>query len=189
MPELHSNPPNVPTVADRRGRSLRLHTYSSLSERDIDDLVGMYVRFGPDGRAMGIPPVGTDRIRGWLDRVDGLHTVARHDGRAVGHAMLVPDGPDERELAVFVAPEYRHAGVGTLLLDALLATGERAGVGTVWLLVEPDNRPAVALYRSVGFEPTDREGFELEMRLPLPREGPEPDGGRVADGSLAAGGR
>jgi GNAT superfamily N-acetyltransferase len=76
-------------------------------------------------------------------------------------------GTDPCELAIFVVGPYQHAGIGTELLKTLLGAGRERGVSRVWLTVERWNEPAVALYRSVGFETSDAEVFELEMSLRL----------------------
>jgi len=76
-------------------------------------------------------------------------------------------GTDPCELAIFVVRSYQHAGIGTELLETLLGEGCERGVDRVWLTVERWNEPAVALYRSVGFETSDAEAFELEMSLRL----------------------
>lgn len=147
---------------DRDGRRIDIRR----SDDGIDELVGMYVGFDPADRAQGIPPIEEDRIREWLGTLveaDALNVVARHDGAPVGHAMLVPDDDDNYELAIFVLAAYQNAGIGTELIEGLLGAGREAGVERVWLTVERWNKAATALYRKVGFVPTDDGGFELEM--------------------------
>jgi Acetyltransferases len=138
---------------------------------DLDALVQLYVDFDPADRAQGIPPVGEDAIRNWLERItvaDAVNMVARHDGRVVGHAMLV--GEDERELAIFVLQPYQNAGIGTELLRTTLGAAAADGVERVWLAVERWNDPAIALYRRVGFESVDSPNFEMVMTLRLETE-------------------
>lgn len=135
---------------------------------ELDALVELYVDFDPADRAQGIPPVGEDAIREWLERITGTDTVnmtARHDGRVVGHAMLV--GEDEHELAIFVLQAYQNAGIGTELLRTTLGAAAADGIERVWLAVERWNDPAIALYRKVGFETTNTESFEIEMSIRL----------------------
>jgi ribosomal protein S18 acetylase RimI-like enzyme len=139
-------------------------------EAPVDDelaaLVELYRGFPREDRTLGVPPVGEDRIRAWQGRLLVGHCViAWHGDRAVGQAVLVPDGEGAHEFAVFVHGDYHGAGIGTRLTRAVLADGRDRGVERVWLLVEADNRPAVELYRDVGFLLTDRWGSELEMTL------------------------
>jgi len=152
---------------DGEGRPIGIRIYEP---GDREAVVGMYRAFDPEDRAQGIPPYGERRIREWLDDVlrgDCHNIIARHDGDAVGHATLVPDGDGAHELAIFVLQAYQGAGIGTRLLSALLGHGAAEGVEKVWLTVERWNRPAVSLYETLGFETSDAGTFELEMSLRL----------------------
>lgn len=157
-------PPPRRTV-DWAGRRIRIERYDG----DREALVAMYVAFDPADRAQGIPPTGESHIRDWLDAITGercVNVVARHDGEVVGHAVLVPDD-GSHELAIFVLGPYQGAGIGTQLLESLLALGAEEGVTRVWLSVERWNTPAVSLYQKVGFEARGDPGFELEMAMDL----------------------
>ncbi|MHB9287164.1 N-acetyltransferase family protein [Halobacteriales archaeon Cl-PHB] len=142
-------------------------------ERTPDDeeaLVDLYLEFHPEDRAQGIPPVKEDAIREWLEGVgaeDCLNLVAWYDDQAVGHAMLVPGGPDGHELAIFVGHDHQGAGIGTELLRTLLGMATAEGVEAVWLTVERWNDPAIHVYRTVGFETLDSASFEIEMSMEL----------------------
>jgi GNAT superfamily N-acetyltransferase len=154
------------SVEDREGRQIEV---TAVGEEAIDDLVGMYVEFSPEDRAQGIPPTGEGRVRDWLEGVlpSGYDVVATHEGTVVGHAMLVPDGDGEYELAIFVLDSYQGAGIGTALIETLLGYGAAEGVERVWLTVEPWNRAAIHLYEKVGFEPCDGGSFEREFAIRL----------------------
>lgn len=154
------------SFTDGAGRGIEIRRYAG----DVEPVVAMYRSFDPEDRAQGIPPTGEAAIREWLDSVladDCINVVAAHDGAVVGHAMLVPDRHGASELAIFVLAEYQDAGIGTALVEALLGAGRREGVDRIWLTVERWNAPAIALYRKVGFEPSDPGGFELEMAATL----------------------
>ncbi|GAA0650976.1 GNAT family N-acetyltransferase [Salarchaeum japonicum] len=164
-PDTASGPfPSPPSsFVDGDDRDIEVRAF----DEDTDALVEMYVDFSQEDRAQGVPPVGEDRVRDWLDTLtaDGYNVVAWHDDRAVGHATLVPDGTGGYELAIFVHQDYQGAGIGTRLLRNLLGHGAEQGVERVWLTVERWNRAAVALYEKVGFETVDTESFELEMAI------------------------
>ncbi|WP_246308236.1 GNAT family N-acetyltransferase [Halorarum salinum] len=129
-------------------------------------------RLRPGRPRTGAPPADRDSVREWLTALgDGVHLLASHDGRPVGHATLVPDGEVAHELAIFVDGANRHARIGTHLLDTLLTHAGSVGVDAVWLLVERHNRPAVALYANAGFETADAWGGTMRMRLEL--DGPD----------------
>ncbi|MEJ2868310.1 ribosomal protein S18-alanine N-acetyltransferase [Actinomycetospora sp. OC33-EN08] len=84
---------------------------------------------------------------------------ARSGGRLVGYAgvALLPAPAFSREPAeaevhtIGVDPAYQGHGTGRRLLRALLGRADAIGAVT-YLEVRTDNAPAVALYRSEGFE-------------------------------------
>lgn len=53
---------------------------------------------------------------------------------------------------LWVAPEFREVGVGSLLLRTVLARLRASGVRTVWLYILDGNEPAMRLYRKFGFQ-------------------------------------
>lgn len=151
---------------DRESRDVEIRRYDG----EYEALVEMYLDFDPEDRAQGIPPTDEKGIRRWLDDLlieECVNVVAWHDEDPVGHAMLVPDRHDASELAIFVLREYQEAGIGTELIEGLLGAGRADGLDKVWLTVERWNKPAVALYRKVGFESSDDGSFELEMAARL----------------------
>jgi RimJ/RimL family protein N-acetyltransferase len=180
-PDTVAGPYDPPPHAfeDKEGRRIEVREYGAASSRDeeYESLVEMYVAFDPADRAQGIPPVGEDPVRKWLDGILDeacLNVVAWHGDDAIGHATLVPDfdtgeTPADMayELAIFVLADYQGAGIGTRLMKTLLGLGREEGIEHVWLTVERWNRPAVALYEKVGFEATGDGSFELEMSATL----------------------
>lgn len=159
-------PPPV-SFRDAAGRELSLRAYDGSGE-DYEALVELYRSFDPEHRSLGIPPRSEPEIREWLDVVlEGHCVVAWHGERAVGQAVLVEDAPGTFELAIFVHQDYHGAGVGTRLLEATLSLGRARGVEHVWLFVERANRPAVNLYRDVGFAVVEELGFDVRMALTL----------------------
>jgi GNAT superfamily N-acetyltransferase len=155
------------TLTDREDRTV---TIDPADADDHEELREMYLSFDPADRAQGIPPANESAIDRWLDTIldeDTFNVVAHHDGDAVGHATLVPDRNDEHELAIFVLQPFQGAGIGTALVETLLGVGQEAELETVWLTVERWNEPARSLYRKVGFEVSNTESFEIEMRIEL----------------------
>ena len=55
------------------------------------------------------------------------------------------------EHSVYVDPAARGAGIGSLLLAALIASTERAGVWTIQSGVFPENTASLAVHRRAGF--------------------------------------
>jgi GNAT superfamily N-acetyltransferase len=158
------------TFADGEGRPVEIR---GLADDDRSALVSLYDAFDPADRAQGLPPGTRAGVESWLADIceTGVHTVAWHDERAVGHACLVPTRDARHELAIFVAGDYQHAGIGTRLLRCLLGQGAARGVERVWLVVQPRNTVARRLYESTGFDRAgDRGGLsatdvEMERRL------------------------
>jgi len=162
-PERFQPPPR--SFVDTHERDIEITT---ATPTDGDALVDMYAAYTDADRAQGIPPRERRDIRDWIDILldDGINLAAWHGDRAVGHAALLPHD-DTAELVIFVHPDYHHAGIGSRLIRALLGAGQRAGLSHVWLSVQRDNHVAMNLYRSVGFETTERDRSEHEMELDL----------------------
>jgi phosphinothricin acetyltransferase len=64
------------------------------------------------------------------------------------------------EVSVYVAKEARGRGVGTRLLDALVAASEEAGFWTLQAGIFPENRASIRLHEKAGFRTVGiREGL------------------------------
>jgi L-amino acid N-acyltransferase YncA len=102
----------------------------------------------------------------WLDW-DSSHlpehryvTVDR-DGRVTGWAAVSPVSDrcvygGVAEVSVYVHPDARSQGVGRALLDAVIASSERAGLWTLQAGVFPENEPSVRLHEAAGFRVVGR---------------------------------
>lgn len=88
----------------------------------------------------------------WSELAAGHHyRIAVDDGQILGYAGLaVGDDAWVNNIAVRAAAQRR--GVGTLLLEDLLAEAQRRGRERVWLEVAVDNHAAQAMYDRYGFE-------------------------------------
>ncbi|MFE7591600.1 GNAT family N-acetyltransferase [Kitasatospora sp. NPDC057512] len=81
--------------------------------------------------------------RGGDGRVLGWAAVARVSDRCA-YAGVV-------EHSVYVHPEARGRGVGAALLEALIASTERAGIWTIQSGIFPENTASLALHARFGF--------------------------------------
>jgi GNAT superfamily N-acetyltransferase len=88
---------------------------------------------------------------------DGVMFVADDGSRFVGLA----GGYHEEEhfdavhlVSMWVDPAERGAGLGRRLVEAVVAWARDEGAAVVNLWVTDGNEPAIALYRSCGFQPT-----------------------------------
>ncbi len=82
------------------------------------------------------------------------YVAARAEGTLVGYAGMARLGrtpPFEHEIhTIGVDPAYQGRGIGRRMMTALLDLVGADGV--VFLEVRTDNEPAIALYRSLGFD-------------------------------------
>jgi ribosomal-protein-alanine N-acetyltransferase len=110
------------------------------------------------------------------------YLVAEVDGKIVGYAGLLAAGGQGDVLTIAVATARWGHGIGTALLDRLLAEAARRGCAEVFLEVRADNARAQRLYRWRGFtdigirrayyQPsgTDAIVMRLDLRQPAARE-------------------
>jgi ribosomal protein S18 acetylase RimI-like enzyme len=114
-------------------------------------------------------------LRGWGRDGDSA-LIAEEDDRPVAAAwyrLFPEDDPgygfvatDVPELSIGVAAEARGRGIGTSLLDALIAEARDGGFPALSLSVEPDN-PALRLYERAGFSRVPSNGATWTMLLAL----------------------
>jgi ribosomal protein S18 acetylase RimI-like enzyme len=95
---------------------------------------------------------------------DASFEVILVDGEPGGR-LYVHRGPSEiRIVDIALLPEYRGSGVGTSLLQDLLADGDAAGK-SVTIHVERMN-PALRLYERLGFAVAEDKGVYLFLARP-----------------------
>ena len=97
-------------------------------------------------------PWSTVDFEGAFDSAVTEGLVLIHDGQLIGYALLASVLEDADVANVAVAPSYRKKGFGKTLLKALLDRAKEKGVLRVFLEVRVSNAPAIALYKSFGFE-------------------------------------
>jgi ribosomal protein S18 acetylase RimI-like enzyme len=126
----------------------------------------------------GLGPVAL-YVKAW-GRPGDTAVIAIDGGFPVGAAwyrLFGKDKPgyafvDERtpELAIAVVPNARGKGVGSKLLDALLARAREAGYPTITLSVDRANAGAIELYQRHGFERVaeDQDSVTMLARLDSP---------------------
>jgi ribosomal-protein-alanine N-acetyltransferase len=92
-----------------------------------------------------------------------VYCAAVAGGRVLGYAMLRgwDEGYDEPSLGIAVHPEARSTGLARALMLYLHAEARRRGARRIRLKVYPGNAPALALYRSLGYEVAGEERGQL----------------------------
>ena len=92
-------------------------------------------------------------LAGWPATRHYVVAVDAREGDVVGYAgLLAPPRSDADVQTVAVAPATRGSGIGTRLLDELLAEAVRRECPAVLLEVRTDNAAAQAMYARRGFE-------------------------------------
>ncbi len=92
-------------------------------------------------------------LRGELDFQPGSrhYLVARDEDRIVGYAGLLGAGGQSDVVTLAVAAGHWGRGIGSALLEALMAEAVRRGCTEMFLEVRTDNSRAQELYRRFGF--------------------------------------
>lgn len=114
------------------------------------------------------------RDPGKILRDGGFLFCAVEDGVVLGVAALFKIDDEHFELARMAVNErYRRRGIGRQLAEAAIAQAKQCGARQITLVSNTKLAPAIALYRSLGFE-TLHEGqhpvyqrANIEMRLAL----------------------
>jgi ribosomal protein S18 acetylase RimI-like enzyme len=98
--------------------------------------------------------------------------VALSDGEIVGHISYRPQG--ERCEVASIDATTRHSGIGTMLLEAVVAAAREAGHTTLWLTSTNDNLDAIRFYQRRGFRlsalrtgAVDRSRETLKPEIPV----------------------
>lgn len=154
----------------------RVVTVRPLADGDERTVAALFDRLSPESRARrfhGPKPRLTDADLRLLAAVgpDRHVLVAYVDGdpAPAAAARLVRTAPGTGEIGFEVADCYQGAGLGTQLLDLLLADARAAGLSRVEAYVEPGNEGALALLRRVLGRPSVRyDGDDLLVAAPVP---------------------
>lgn len=99
-------------------------------------------------------------FRSWLERLSRRIYVAEADGEVRGFVTaeqwapppVFDDRPGVFINELYVAPDYRRAGIGTRLVDAVKEWAEELGVHQVRAAVVARNEGGAAFWRSIGAE-------------------------------------
>jgi [ribosomal protein S18]-alanine N-acetyltransferase len=130
-----------------------------------------------DGGVFGAEAYPPFFFRQALDVFGPLLLVAEAEGGGVAGYTLGAIAAGSAEgwvLSLAVAPAHRSRGLARALTEAVLARLEAAGAARVLLTVDPENRPAIALYERLGFAAVGGEDDYFgpgERRLVMARGG------------------
>jgi RimJ/RimL family protein N-acetyltransferase len=134
-------------------------------------------------RFLGGPPAVTPELMAHLTVVDyvrrfALVAIDVASGRGVAVARYESAGEGTAEIAVAVKTEWRHAGLGTLLVLLLAKAAAERGVHTFTASYQAENRPVAALVEDVGGLSTQviEQGI-ADFSLAIDRRQPPTDAG------------
>ena len=141
-----------------------------LADGDTATVAALFDRMSPASRERryhAAKPRLTSRELAYLAQVGpDSHVLVAHvegDPLPAGMARLVRDASDRTagEIAFEVADDYQGRGIGSLLVELLLADARAAGIRRVDAWVQTSNRPALGLLQRILGRATVRvEGAE-----------------------------
>jgi L-amino acid N-acyltransferase YncA len=110
-----------------------------------------------DGMRSGLATFETE-VPSWEAWVAGhpLRVVAERNDEVVGWAAAGPVSSrwcyrGVAESSVYVARDAQGAGVGRVVMEALIEESERSGIWTLQTAIFPENEASLRLHRNVGF--------------------------------------
>jgi ribosomal protein S18 acetylase RimI-like enzyme len=90
------------------------------------------------------------------------HEIICRDGVAAGRLYLDRRAQELHILDVIILPEFRKAGIGSVVLRRILEEAGSKG-GPVTIYVESFN-PSLSLFRKLGFQLSSQDGFQCLLR-------------------------
>lgn len=108
-----------------------------------------------------IPPAALDGVAGALADWIGVPPVP--DLAGVARLVGDPDHPGEAEVAIVVRDDVHHQGLGSELIEGVLARGRQEGVHTAVAQVQADNHRALQLFQGLGFRQRSGHGPVVEL--------------------------
>jgi len=126
----------------------RERRYLALTEAPPAAAVREFIQSAIARRVSQFVALDGDQVIGWCD-------IFPHEGESVAHVG---------RLGMGVLPQYRHQGIGRRLADKTIARAKGIGLERIELDVYASNKPAIALYKSLGFalEGVKRKGRKLD---------------------------
>jgi|GEM_PF-2041354 len=157
------------------------HVCRFAADKDIPAILHMYHLYTPKMSILGLPPADPDSLEAWVKKffTGGKKNIVvmDPDGSVIGHAAVIPTDDESCEYFMALLPTEQHAGVGRLLMEAVIETVRYLGRKRLWVVVDRRNIPAVRLHKKRGFKA--REGLlsgDVEMELVLSPVGGDGDG-------------
>ncbi|MDH5481362.1 MAG: GNAT family N-acetyltransferase [Candidatus Bathyarchaeota archaeon] len=128
-----------------------------LGIEDKEKLVEMYESLSGDAVRWAMPPYTAERIERWLSNLQNLISlVAFYDDKIVGdahiHKLPHPRRKDTGDMAIYLHQDFHNVGLGTVMVTKLIELARKEGLHRIGLSVIADNKPAIRLYKKLGFK-------------------------------------
>ena len=110
--------------------------------------------FGLEGMPFSVE-AEAEFISSMENSIDNIMLLAKCDDKIIGCASLnrLPRRMKHRgDFAISVAKEYWNRGIGSLLLEQIIAFAKENSFGVIDLQVRSDNKSAIHLYEKYGFK-------------------------------------
>jgi protein lysine acetyltransferase len=164
---------NSAAARDPHARALASVQTRPLGPGDRERLVAFFARLSAESRYrrfFEIKPELTAKELDWLTIInhvdhEAIVAVDQCDGSIVGVCRYVRerDEPVTAELAIAIADTWQNRGVGALLAEQVVRRAAENGLRRVRAFTLSGNRPALALFRRLGFQRVRRQGAEVEL--------------------------
>ena len=178
---MHSHPSPTPALASfpnvfilPSGTTLVLRTVEPADRERIHEL---FHRLGEESRYrryLTPKPALSERELVYLSDIDhvsheAIAAVDQRDGSFAGIVRLVrrSDVPGAAEMAIEVADELQHMGIGSCLTARVLERARELGFDGLTATTLRDNAPARALLKRFGFRPSAGAGHVIELEREL----------------------
>jgi len=144
---------------------------SSIAALSIEVWVGTYLRRGIKAFFADyvLAEFTQAKIEAILSDPTQFILVSQNEDGIDGYIRVSPNskapvnGCSDWEIATFyVQPRHHGKGIGKALLTAALRHCRDNGAVSVWLTTNAENSPAIAFYRTQGFEHIGETHFEIE---------------------------
>jgi len=124
---------------------------------DVPAITGLYLELSPESfyrrfnTEQPAPPLVTQLASFGSGTACLVAASPSEPGRVVAEARCVPIAPGTAELALTVADSYQGAGLGHILLDALVARAREEGLERLHAVVLLTNTPMLRLLQRYGW--------------------------------------
>lgn len=146
---------------------------------DKEDILTGFQRLSPHSRYMRYSSAGAKLTPDDLDTLTcqdeqkclalGAADLSKpgHYGMGVARYMRCEDEPESAEIAMVIVDEYQNRGLGSLMLDLLIAIARKSGFRNLCGYVLSENRAMIRMLRRVNAQLTHLDGGMLRIDIPL----------------------